>query len=183
MSETRVLDELVADLAVEHRAKPARRALIAAGHAALPAVRAGLRHPDARVVVRCIDVIDHLLDDSALSDLFGVLQHPDASVRARALHALSCERCKQGACRPDADALKGALVAACDDPDAYVRRLAVEGLSPMVHDSEVARAAIIRLAQSDPSRMVRKQAALAAPGGPIYEGRRSKSGRLRRRPA
>ena len=42
--------------------------------------------------------------------------------------------------------------------------------------------AIVRAAESDPCSVVRKKAALSAPGGPIYEGRRSKSGRLRRRP-
>jgi hypothetical protein len=182
MSESRTFEQQVDDLAVEHRAKDAKRSLIAAGTRAQPAVIAGLGHPDVRVVVGCIDVIDHVLEEEALDALFSVLGHPDPRVRRRALHALSCEHCKQGECRPSQTALRDALVAACEDCDPTVRAGAVEGLSPMVHDSADALAAIVRLADADPDRAVRKKAALSAPGGPIYEGRRSKSGRLRRRP-
>jgi HEAT repeat protein len=182
MSESPTLEQHIADLAVEHRAKVAKHTLIAAGTRALPAVRAGLRHADVRVVVGCIDVIDHVLEEGVLRDLFAALAHADASVRRRALHALTCEHCKQGQCRPSDTALRRALIAACADPHPSVRGAAAEGLSSMVHDSAEALDAIVRLAASDPASAVRKKAALAAPGGPIYEGRRSKSGRLRRRP-
>jgi hypothetical protein len=57
-----------------------------------------------------------------------------------------------------------------------------KALSAMVHDSDEALAVVVRVAESDPDRSVGKKAALAAPGRPISEGRRSKSGRLRRRP-
>jgi HEAT repeat protein len=182
MTPSRSLTQLVGDLAVEHRAKPAKRTLIAAGSDAVPALRAGLCHADMRVVIACIDAIDRVLDEAALEALLGVIDHPNPLVRARALHALSCERCKQGECRPNEAELRTALIAACDDPDPYVRYIAVEGLSVMIHDWDQALAAVVRLAQSDPAPFVRKKAALAAPGGPIYEGRRSKTGRLRRRP-
>jgi HEAT repeat protein len=179
---SRRLEQHVDDLAVAHRAKVAKRTLIAAGSDALPAVRDGLRHTDVRVVIGCIDVIDHVLDETALGDLFGALEHCDSRVRGRALHALTCEHCKQGDCRPSEAALRRALIAACDDLDAYVRLVAVEGLSAMVHDWDEAFAMIVRISEFDTNSVVRKKAALAAPGGPIYEGRRSKSGRLRRRP-
>lgn len=182
MTPSRALAELVDDLAVEHRAKIAKRTLIAAGGDAVPAVRAALSHADMRVVIACIDVLDRVLDEAAIEALFDAIDHPNPFVRGRALHALSCEHCKQGECRPDAAAARAALLAACDDPAAYVRFIAVEGLSLMIHDCDQALAAVVRLARSDPVPVVRKKAALAAPGGPIYEGRRSKTGRLRRRP-
>src|SRR6185436_3002968 len=79
--------------------------------------------------------------------LFAVLDHPDARVRGRALHALSCEHCKQGECRPGQAALRNALIAACDDPDPYVRYVAVEGLSAIIHDWDEALAAVAQVAE------------------------------------
>jgi HEAT repeat protein len=115
-------DRLVGDLAVDHRARHALRALIAAGAAATPAVRRGLRHDDAQVRARCCDVLDHVLDADAIPELIANVTHGDPTVRARALHALGCDRCKEGACRPaEADVVPLAIRLLREDPDRYVQ--------------------------------------------------------------
>lgn len=92
-------DQAVADLGIRHRAKEALRALMAAGPAATPAVRRGLAHADPQVRAECCNVLDHFLDEPALPELVANLDDPDGRVRARALHALACDRCKEGSCR------------------------------------------------------------------------------------
>jgi hypothetical protein len=44
-------------------------------------------------------VLDHFLDEAALPELIENLRDEDDLVRARAMHALACDRCKEGACR------------------------------------------------------------------------------------
>jgi hypothetical protein len=86
-------DRLVDELGIEHRAKAAMRSLMAAGRRVTPAVRRGLRHADPRVRARCCDVLDHFLDADAIPELMESLRPSDAGVRARAMHALACDRC------------------------------------------------------------------------------------------
>jgi hypothetical protein len=50
-------------------------------------------------VGRCV-VLDHQMDDSALPCLIDNQLHSDPSVHSRALYALRCDRCKEGASRP-----------------------------------------------------------------------------------
>lgn len=170
---------LVEHLGVAHRAREARRALLAAGAAATPAVRRGLGHHDPAVVVGCCDVLDASLDEDALPELFACLGHDDPQVRARALHALACDACKQGACRPGEGRLIRAAVRATTDPVAAVRVAAVQALGPASRRSADALAALERCAQADAHPPVRKIARWFLPGGPVYEGRRTKSGRRR----
>jgi len=98
-----VHDRLVADLGVKHREKQALRALMAAGSEAIAALRRGLRHQDPAVRIGCCKVLDHHLDEAALPELIENLSHADEGVRAWAMHALACDRCKEGACRPAED--------------------------------------------------------------------------------
>jgi HEAT repeat protein len=173
-------DTLVRDLAIEHRARAALRSLMAAGSAATPAVRRGLAHTDPRVRARCCDVLDHFLDADAIPGLMANLRHPHAGVRARALHALACDRCKEGSCRPAESAvISEAFRLVRDDPDRYVRKAAVEALGPAVHRREDVLEALLAARDGDPDPLVRKVASWHCPGGPIYEGRPSRSGRLR----
>src|SRR5262249_49413296 len=86
---------LVEDLGIKHRVKQALRGLMAAGALATPVVREGLRHPEAAVRVGCCKVLDHYMDEAALPELMENLNHEDETVRAWALHALACDRCKE----------------------------------------------------------------------------------------
>jgi hypothetical protein len=45
-------------------------------------------------------VLDHHMDEAALPDLIENLHHENEMVRAWAMHALACDRCKEGSCRP-----------------------------------------------------------------------------------
>src|SRR5947208_16632545 len=87
-------DRIVDDLAIEQRAH------MAAGTTATPAVRRGLRHAVPAVRARCCAVLDHFLDADAIPELVENLDHEDPWVRMGAIHALGCDRCKEGECRP-----------------------------------------------------------------------------------
>jgi HEAT repeat protein len=163
-------DHLVEDLAVEHRAKAAMRSLMDAGTEGTPAVRRGLHHPLPAVRARCCDILDHFLDADAIPDLMENLRHHHPWVRARALHALACDRCKEGECRPsEDDVLAVALRLLTEDPHRFVRKAAVEALGPAVHRSEEALRAVVAAHGADPDPLVRKVAGWYCPGGPISE--------------
>lgn len=93
-------DGWVAQLGVSSCRQRAKLHLLASGPPALAAVRRGLLHQNPIVRRQCVNVLDHLVDEDSLSVLVGSLDDDDSGVRARALHALSCDRCKEGACRP-----------------------------------------------------------------------------------
>ena len=93
----------VEDLAIKHRAKPALRSLMAAGSLATPALLEGLRHPEPAVRMGCCQVLDHHMDEAALPELIENLHHENEMVRAWAMHALACDRCKEGTCHPGED--------------------------------------------------------------------------------
>lgn len=169
----------VEELGIAHRAKAARRALLAAGGDAADAIRLGLHHRDPVVVVACCDLLDHTLDEAAIPHLVECTGHPDPEVRARALHALACDRCKDGACRPGEAMILEAANRALDDEHRRVRVQAVTALGPAVRRSTAAFDAVRARAVDDPHPGVRKIARWYLPGGPVYEGRRTKSGRRR----
>jgi HEAT repeat protein len=161
---------LVNDLAVSHRAKQSLRRLMAAGPPATPAVREGLRHPDPAVRIGCCQVLDHYLDEAALPELMENLGHENEMVRAWAIHALACDKCKEGACRPGEDqVLPIAVQMLLHDESRRVRQMAAGLLGPSVHrNAEVLRA--LEYAQEhDPHPVVRKIARWYTPGGPIYK--------------
>lgn len=159
----------VENLAVKHRAKEALRRLMAAGTAATPFVRAGLRHTETEVVVGCCNMLDHFLDAEAVPDLLALLEHENDWVRARAMHALACDRCKEGTCRPgESDSIPMALAMLGGDPSARIRVEAVALLGPAAHERPEVAMALQRARDFDASPNVRKQARLRAPGGVLY---------------
>jgi HEAT repeat protein len=95
------------------------------------ALIAGLDHPNAKVRWWCLQLMDHLADESYLEPILAKLSDPVGKVRRHAIHALSC-----GACKPnrqklgvDIEAALRAVVA--NDPDEKVRgeaRTALEAL-------------------------------------------------------
>lgn len=95
------LDQFVDQLAIAYRAQRAYWHLRVAGARALPAVRRGLRHEHDEVRRLCCVLLDHLADEESFADLIAMLDDPAPRVRLHALHALACDRCKQGDCRPD----------------------------------------------------------------------------------
>lgn len=102
-----------------------------AGPLAADALRWGLHHKDPAVRVGCCVVLDHYLDERALPDLTANLDHPNEEVRAWALHALACDRCKEGECRPEEEnTMPIALKMLRDDQSRRVRAQAVHMLGP-----------------------------------------------------
>jgi HEAT repeat protein len=163
-------DAIVEQLAVSHRRKAAERQLMLAGMNATPALRRGLRHEDPQVRASCCRVLDHFLDEAAIPELLENLDHPDESVRGWALHALACDRCKEGSCRPGEDSsLPLAINMLMGDPSGEVRYQALGLVSAAVHRDPRAVAAVQHVQSHDPSPRIRKCAGWWLPGGPRYE--------------
>jgi hypothetical protein len=143
--------------------------LMEAGVAAAGAVRAGLLHDDPNVRVRCCMVLDHHLDEAALPELIANLEHPHGRVRAWALHALACDRCKEGDCRPgEDDTVPIALRLLRGDRSRKVRTMACGLLGAVApRRPEVARA-LEEARDNDPHPVVRMVAGWYAPGGRNY---------------
>ncbi|HUQ39702.1 MAG TPA: HEAT repeat domain-containing protein [Acidimicrobiales bacterium] len=162
-------DILVEELAVEHRWRDAYRRLCLAESHATPAVRRGLQHADPRVRVRCCLILDHFLDEAALPELKANLDHPDEHVRTWAMHALACDRCKEGECRPaEDDVVPIAIRMLREDPSVLVRRQAAGMLGPAVHRRDDVVRALVAAKDDDADPTVRKIAGWWAPGGPRF---------------
>lgn len=156
-------------LASPHRRKVAMRRLMAAGRTGTPVVRTGLRHEDPEVRIACCKVLDRFMDEAAVPELMDNLDHPHPGVRAWAIHALACDRCKDGVCRPgEDDVLPLARDALLHDEDRHVRQQAAGLLGPSVLRSGVAKAAIKHAHEHDAHAAVRKVAGWWMPGGARY---------------
>ena len=97
------------------------------------ALISGLDHPNAKVRWWCLQLMDHLADESYLEPILSRLSDPVAKVRRHAIHALSC-----GACKPNRQRLavqiRSALLAVLDtDPDQRVREEAGLALRELDH--------------------------------------------------
>jgi HEAT repeat protein len=160
----------VEDLSVPHRSKQALRSLMAAGSEATPMLRRGLTHSNPAVRAGCCIVLDHFLDEAALPEPMKNLEHDDDQVRKWALHALACDRCKEGACRPAEDQVVPiALHMLREDPSRRVRVEAVHLLGTVVSRRPEAVAALQLAHASDVDPNVRSVARRYIPGGAIYE--------------
>lgn len=177
---TAAFRQWVDELGVRHRATEALRRLMAAGPAAAEMVRAGLRHPSPEVRVGCCKVLDHHLDESALPELIDNLAHPDEAVRAWAIHALACDKCKEGSCRPGEDQVipiaANMLIA---DRSRRVRQTAAGMVGEAVHRSPAALPALRYALAHDPHPVVRKICSWYVPGGPRYNALAPKPSRRR----
>jgi len=94
-----------------------------AGPAALDAIIGGTIHPNWRVRRGCADLMDHLADARCTASLISLLRDPIASVRRLAVHALSCQGCKQ--CPLDIDIVAHLNEVVASDTSIRVRRVAV----------------------------------------------------------
>ena len=170
----------VEELGIAHRAQAALRGLMDAGPRATLIVRQGLQHPNPEVRVGCCKVLDHFLDESALPELIENLAHPDEEVRSWALHALACDKCKEGVCRPgEADVIPIAVQMLLTDQSRRVRQMAAGLLGPSVHRRPDVLRALEQARQQDEHPVVRKIAGWFIPGGPRYEQLRPKPKRLK----
>jgi HEAT repeat protein len=122
-------DGWVALLGRRQQRQRARRHLMSIGPPALPALRRGLLSDEPAVRRSCASILDHLVDDESVPALVAALDDPDSGVLARALHALACDLCKEGACRPSDDLfVPRALDLVRHHPDPDVRASAIDAL-------------------------------------------------------
>jgi HEAT repeat protein len=107
----------------------------------------------------CVSILDQLVDAASLPDLVAALDDPDTEVCRRALHALACEQCKQGECRPgDELFVPRALELLRDHPDADIRAGAADALGRIAYRRPDALAAVRAAASNDPHAGVRNMA-------------------------
>jgi HEAT repeat protein len=97
------------------------------------ALIAGLEHSNPKVRWWCLQLMDHLADESYLEPILSKLSDPVAKVRRHAIHALSC-----GACKPNRQslavdievALRGVLASDSDEKVREEACLALAALGP-----------------------------------------------------
>ncbi len=128
-------EELVEAFAEGESRFPAYLSLYRMGGAALPAVRAGLGHPDRHVRQWCALFLDQHADRESLEALVPLLRDPNSRVRLWAVHSISCLECKDG---PNpVDAIPLLLERIAEDESLRVRRHAVAMLAGLPPDARV----------------------------------------------
>lgn len=98
------------------------------------ALIAGLQHHNSKIRWWCIQLMDHLADDTYRDALLAAAQtDPTPKNRRHAIHALTCEVCKPDRCRLTIDAtLQAQLeIIARTDPDESVRHVALQELAEL----------------------------------------------------
>lgn len=140
------------------RCREAKLHLLAAGPAALPAIERGLSHRNAVVRRQCVNLLDHLLDEGSLPAVVAAIDDPDDHVAARALHALACDRCKEGECRPGEDLWVPRALELLSSERADRRAGAIDALGKVADRLPVVAAALARAAAEDPDKGLRGKA-------------------------
>ncbi|HET6873506.1 MAG TPA: HEAT repeat domain-containing protein [Acidimicrobiales bacterium] len=165
------IDAAIGDLTVPHRRKEAYWKLRGIGSPARPAVEEGLLADDADLRLACTILIDRLAGPDSFELMLLLLEDADGRVRAHAMHALACDRCKSDdvCALPRDDLIPIAARLLADDPQDPVRSIALEVLARWVHHDAAAYAAIEKASVTDPSPAVRKKAKWFLPGGKHYE--------------
>ena len=100
--------------------------------AAKQALIAGLQHWNSKVRWWCIQLMDHVADESYLRPLLDAAK-TDATPKNRrhAIHALTCEICKPDRCALDINIQAELALIAEHDPDASVRMMALHELDEL----------------------------------------------------
>ena len=112
-------------------------ALVDAGHDALPAVRAGMGHPNWRIRRGCAAVLFHLCDTESLQRLMLLTRDPKKKVRKMAILSLGRDRYAGG--ENSIDAVPHLSYSALNDPAVRVRRVAVLMLAAQAPQRRVVR--------------------------------------------
>ena len=136
----------------------AKQHLYAAGRTAVGAICRGLRHDNAIVRRQCVNLLDHLVDDDSLPALIAAVDDTDPSVAGRALHALACDRCKEGACRPGEDLWVPKALGLLHHPDPDLRAAAIDALGKVASRREDVVAALLTVSEHDTDRGLRGMA-------------------------
>jgi hypothetical protein len=169
-------ESLIENLGIPHRAKDAYWRLLTAGSRAVPALKQGLAHPNPKVRVAVCGILDHSLEEDCIPDLRENLTHESPEVRAWALHALACDRCKEGSCRPgEDDTIPLAVDMMLNDPSALVRCRAIALVGESVHRRPASVDALRAALESEMHGGNRKIIRWWLPGGPRFERTKPKT--------
>jgi HEAT repeat protein len=136
----------------------AKQHLLVSGAVAIPALRRGVHHDNAIVRRQCLNLLDHLVDDDSLAVLIAAIDDADAMVAGRALHALACDRCKQGACRPGEDTWVPRAMALLGHSNPDLRAAAIDALGKVADHRPDVAAALAVVSQTDRDRGLRGMA-------------------------
>jgi HEAT repeat protein len=94
------------------------------------ALIAGLRHPNSKVRWWCIQLMDHVADESYAEPLLeAACTDPTPKNRRHAIHALTCEVCKPDRRPLDVDVRAELADIAATDSDLSVRGMALQELA------------------------------------------------------
>jgi HEAT repeat protein len=151
-------DGWVARLGFSSYRQGAKQYLLSSGPPAVPAVRRGLRHDKAIVRRQCVNILDHLVDEESVAALVATLDDADPLVAGRALHALACDRCKEGACRPGEDSWVPRALELLHHPNPDLRAAAIDALGKVAARKPAVKAALTAASQHDADRGLRGMA-------------------------
>ena len=109
---------------------------VTVSEAAKNALIAGLKHENSKVRWWCVQLLDHLADESYLEPLLGVAYHdPTPKNRRHAIHALACPVCKPNRQRLKIDIRADLATIATHDTDESVRDMARQELKELLTES------------------------------------------------
>lgn len=92
----------------------------------------GLNHANSKIRWWCIQLMDHIADESYRDPLLhAAYNDPTPKNRRHAIHALACEKCKPDRCRLDIDIRDDLRRIIETDPDPSVRETALHELAEM----------------------------------------------------
>jgi len=95
----------------------------------------GLKHTNSKVRWWCIQLMDHIADESYLKPLLDAAYNdPTPKNRRHAIHALACEKCKPDRCRLNIDIRDDLRRIIESDPDYSVRETALHELAEIEAD-------------------------------------------------
>jgi hypothetical protein len=92
----------------------------------------GLKHPNSKVRWWCIQLMDHVADETYLLPLLDAAKtDPTPKNRRHAIHALTCEVCKPDRCALDIDIHAELVQIAETDADESMRAMALQELDEL----------------------------------------------------
>jgi len=92
----------------------------------------GLKHHNSKVRWWCIQLMDHIADESYVRPLLdAAYTDPTPKNRRHAIHALACEKCKPDGCRLQIDIRDDLRRILMTDPDVSVRETARQELAEL----------------------------------------------------
>ena len=129
LADKRVRNQAIVDLVGAINGRDLAVATLTPG--ARTALIEGLEHDSSVVRWWCLQLMDHLADDSFVPHILPLLRDPVPRVRRHAVHALTCEICKPDRCGLElSESIRQSIVELAEnDPNQKVRAEARRGLA------------------------------------------------------